>query len=310
MIRPNSAASNQQSSQENTPHTDDGIPCDVNVGTVVAAESGSDEQVFHSSETEALAAPFVNRWNHLVSTTNWEKGAIIVQWRTELIANNAQANQYSDDAWARSVEGVSPQHVGRLRRVYERFKDTYPSYKGLFWTHFLAAMEWPDAELWLEGALQSKWSVSEMRRTRWEATGKDPSQSPAENPVMTVDADEDFTPLSEAEDSVEVDREPDDRIGTTGPLNEGPDFGEGESEGDVVVADNTEYEEVDDTANDTFAGSNPFSDLPDLPTDIEEAMEQFKLAIVRHRLAEWSEVTPAIIQRVLDSLSTFVQSGG
>ncbi len=310
MIRPNSADSNEQTNRENAPLADDGMPVDVNVGTAVAAENGSDEQVFHSAETEALAAPFVNRWNHLVSTTNWEKGAIIVQWRTELISNNAHPSQYSDDAWARSVEGVSPQHVGRLRRVYERFKDTQPSYKGLYWTHFLAAMEWPDAELWLEGALQSKWSVSEMRRTRWEATGKDPSQSPAENPVMTVDADEDFTPLSEAEDSVEVDREPDDRIGTTGPLNEGPDFGEGESDGDVVVADNAEYEDVDDTDNEVFAGSNPFSDLPDLPSDIEDAMEQFKLAIVRHRLAEWTEVTPANVQRVLDALSAFVRSGG
>ncbi len=310
MIRPNSSASNDKSDQANAAPSDENLPVEANIGTSVAFENSSDEQVFHSPETEVLAAPFVNRWNHLVSTTNWEKGAIIVQWRSELIANNAHPSQYSDDAWARSVEGVSPQHVGRLRRVYERFKDTYPSYKGLFWTHFLAAMEWPDAELWLEGALQSKWSVSEMRRTRWEATGKDPAQSPAENPVSSVEADEDFTPLAEAEDSVEVDREPDDRIGTTGPLNEGPDFGEGESDGDVAIADDAEYEDVEDNAEEAFAGSNPFSDLPNLPTDIEDAVEQFKLAILRHRLAEWSEVAPETVLRALDALSAFVRSGG
>lgn len=310
MIRPNSSASNDKSDRANASPADENLPVEANIGTAVAVENSSDEQVFHSPETEVLAAPFVNRWNHLVSTTNWEKGAIIVQWRTELITNNAHPSQYSDDAWARSVEGVSPQHVGRLRRVYERFKETYPSYKGLYWTHFLAAMEWPDAELWLEGALQSKWSVSEMRRTRWEATGKDPAQSPAENPVSSVEADEDFTPLAEAEDSVEVDREPDDRIGTTGPLNEGPDFGEGESDSDVAIADDAEYEDVDDNADEVFAGSNPFSDLPNLPSDIEDAVEQFKLAILRHRLAEWSEVAPETVLRALDALSAFVRSGG
>ena len=29
--------------------------------------------------------------------------------------------EYSDESWSRRVGNVTPQHVGRLRRVYERF---------------------------------------------------------------------------------------------------------------------------------------------------------------------------------------------
>ena len=148
----------------------------------------------------------------------------------KLIESGVGATAYSDEAWAHSVEGVSPQHVGRLRRVYERFKGSYQSYAGLYWTHFMAAFDWNDAELWLEGAVQSGWSVSQMRRTRWDAMGR-PGEEPDEKEVVTAEADEDFSPLIESEDGMETDRELHDRIGTSGPLPEGPDFGEGEFSG-------------------------------------------------------------------------------
>ncbi len=306
MIRPNSSDFSQADERGSVASDSNDIPFDVNIGGVATEDSPSSEQVIHAVETEAVAAPYVNRWNRLVSQTNWEKGSIIVQWRAELVAAKAHPTQYSDEAWAKSVEGVSAQHVGRLRRVYDRFKDTHTTYQGLYWTHFLAAMDWSDAELWLEGAAQSKWSVSEMRRTRWESTGKLPGDDPTSNPVAAVDSDEDFTPLVE-EDSIEVDREAEDRIGTDGPLNEGPDFGEGESDGEVATAE--AYEDVDAPEAADFEGSNPFAELPSLPDDVADAMEQFKLAIVRHRLAQWSEVTPATIQRVLDALGMFARSG-
>ena len=56
--------------------------------------------------------PFEQRWNSLISTTNWEKGAIIQQWREALIADDAPVTEYSDDIWAQRVGGVSGQHVG------------------------------------------------------------------------------------------------------------------------------------------------------------------------------------------------------
>jgi hypothetical protein len=226
------------------------------------------------------------------------------------IESGLNAGAYSDEAWARSVEGVSPQHVGRLRRVYERFKDTYTTYEGLSWTHFLSALDWSDAELWLEGAVQSRWSISQMRRTRWESMGQDPDQQPDESEIVTAEADEDFIPLSETEDSTETDRELQDRIGTTGPLNEGPDFGEGESEGENAEASDDGYEDFDEASDEGVGDrTSPFASLPQLPVDVAEAMEHFKLAIVRHRATQWQDVSQSDILQVLDALGKFVQSG-
>ena len=67
---------------------------------------------------------------------------------------------------------VTPQHVGRLRRASERFGATRDGYPGLYWSHFQAALDWDDAEMWLEGAVQSDWSISAMRHRRWEAQGR------------------------------------------------------------------------------------------------------------------------------------------
>src|SRR5690606_12131349 len=73
--------------------------------------------------------------------------------------------------WSRRVGNVTPQHVGRLRRAFERFGAVRQEYRGLFWSHFQAALDWDDAEMWLEGAVQNQWSISEMRHQRWEALG-------------------------------------------------------------------------------------------------------------------------------------------
>ncbi len=120
---------------------------------------------------DETSRPFVGRWNRLVSTTNWDKGRIIHEWRVALMSSEAASTEYSDDAWSRLVGGVSGQHAGRLRRVYDRFGDVYEQYEGLYWSHFQAALDWDDAEMWLEGALQSGWSVNETRRRRWETLG-------------------------------------------------------------------------------------------------------------------------------------------
>ncbi len=117
---------------------------------------------------------YVGRWNRLVSTTNWEKGRIIHEWRAALRQSGAPPADSTDDAWSRQVGGVSPQHVGRLRRVFERFGAVFTQYGGLYWSHFHAALDWPDAEMYLEGAVQNGWSVPEMRNQRWEAMGGAP----------------------------------------------------------------------------------------------------------------------------------------
>ena len=78
-----------------------------------------DAPVNGTDETSLL---YVGRWNRLISTTNWEKGRIIAQWREALVASGCSPSDYADDVWSRHVGGVTPQHVGRLRRVLPAFR--------------------------------------------------------------------------------------------------------------------------------------------------------------------------------------------
>ncbi len=143
---------------------------------------------------EHASQEFIGRWNRLVSTTNWEKGRIIQQWREALIDVGAAAQEYSDETWSRRVGGVTGQHAGRLRRVYQRFGASYGKFPGLYWSHFQAAVDWDDAEMWLEGAVHSQWSVNAMRNQRWETLG----QTAEDSPVIESEVDEDFEPAMNA----------------------------------------------------------------------------------------------------------------
>src|SRR5580704_6637112 len=92
----------------------------VNEDSPAAADSPSIEQA---------SREYLGRWNRLISSTNWEKGRIISQWREVLIEAGASAAGYTDEAWSRRASNVTPQHAGRLRRVYGRFvtaRDSYP----------------------------------------------------------------------------------------------------------------------------------------------------------------------------------------
>ena len=129
------------------------------------------ESPLQTVETDAASLTYVGQWRGLVSTTNWEKGSIINKWRAALRASGAEPQLWSDDAWSRRVGQVTGQHIGRLRRVYERFGAMRGDYPGLYWSHFQASLDWPDAEMWLEGAVQNDWSIGEMRARRWETTG-------------------------------------------------------------------------------------------------------------------------------------------
>jgi hypothetical protein len=264
-----------------------------------------------SAESEEVIQRYVGRWNRLISQTNWEKGAIISQWRAALVDSGAPSSAYSDDAWSKRVEGVSSQHVGRLRRVFDRFSKNQESYKGLYWTHFLAALDWDDAELWLEGAVQSKWSIAQMRRTRWQALGGDPKSQPGEHDLVTAESDEGYSPslespIAEADDS---DEDEERNRATTGPLDEEPDFGD-EGSGEYQRAEQTDDSAIEMNAPNTPAAMlSPFSDLPTMPVDIAECMEQFKIAIIRHRSSGWQDIMPSDVCKVLDALRGFAMAG-
>ncbi|MEZ6110788.1 MAG: hypothetical protein R3C99_07230 [Pirellulaceae bacterium] len=256
------------------------------------------------AELDETSQPYVGRWNQLVSTTNWEKGAIILQWREALIAADAPVAEYSDEAWARRVGGVTGQHVGRLRRVYQRFGSVSATYEGLYWSHFQAALDWEDAEMWLEGAVQSNWSVSQMRRQRWETVDGGSTPAPDDNEIVSGELDEDFEPA--------LNEQPGSRTLTpsygevqSGPLPEGPDFGDedgSEPAAKVARRDSDSAAIASDDEDESVTFVRPFENLSELPDDLAEAFEHFKLAILRHKLDGWKEISRDDLLASLDAL--------
>jgi len=244
---------------------------------------------------EQASLSFVGRWQRLVSTTNWEKGRIISEWRSALVAAAAPAVEYSDEAWSRRVNNVTGQHVGRLRRVWERFGAVGDQYAGLYWSHFQAALDWNDAEMWLEGAVQSSWSVSQMRKQRWEALGAPPDQKPRDEEIVTAELDED-APLSD-----EIARD------TVAPVSD-LDDANAEMSGDDNAAGDEQYVSAEDAPfgdGEPAPLIQPFATLPSLPKDLSDAFEAFKLGILRAKLSGWQDVACDDVLQALDALKSF-----
>lgn len=263
----------------------------------------------------SLQQPFVGRWNTLVSTTNWEKGRIISQWRQALIDAGAPSTEYSDEAWAARVGGVTSPHVGRLRRVHDRFGDQHQEYAGLYWSHFLAALDWDDSPLWLQGAVESSWSVAAMREQRWKANGGREADRPMSGQVVDVDLDED-TPSWGTEPAQgggsSRDFEADTEGVAAGPSPEGPDFGDEEAlasnAANGPAAATADAGEAKDGA--TASPVQPFAGLPALPDDLSDVVEQLKLAILRHKSDGFRDVSAQTIRRYLEAVGMLIDSEG
>ncbi len=254
------------------------------------------EQTIVSDKTQEQSQPFIGKWNQLISTTNWDKGEIICQWRDALVKKDAPASEYSDDAWSQLVGGVTPQHVGRLRRTSERFGDSFGDYEGLFWSHFYAALDWDDAEMWLEGAVQNKWSISRMRQQRWETMGKVESEKPQDGDIVSIEMQEETQSLALSETKRNNDKEY-----IEGPVHEGPDFGD-ESEGGGSKKFTDDDGDEDDKPATKPHQIKPFEAFTDLPDDVMEAASQFKVAIIKHKLSEWEEIEQKEMLGLLDAL--------
>lgn len=242
-----------------------------------------------TSVLDQTSERYFGRWSRLISTTNWEKGQIIHEWRNAMIAAKTQSSEYSDETWSRTVGSVTGQHAGRLRRVFDRFGDFREQFEGLFWSHFQAALDWEDAEMWLEGALQKKWSVAKMRKQRWETLGSPEDLKPREEDVVSAEMDEDFVETDDSGEPVasdSFDRDP------RSPA--GPDFGDDDGEsgsGGAAIAEVAAAQQV-----------APFENLPDLPEDVAAAFESYKLAILNHKTNEWAEISQKDILSSLDAL--------
>lgn len=262
-----------------------------------------DRQLHDRSSVE-----FVGQWNRLVSQTNWEKGRLILEWRSALEQERVPSIEYSDEAWSRLVGGVTGQHVGRLRRVYLRFGQNQSTFSGLYWSHFHAALEWNDAELWLQGAVEKDWSVSQMRHQRWETMGQLADQKPDPRDVVHGDLDEDLEPR---------DRQSNDKSSDfqSSPRKEGPDFGEEPANrGGTSASLSDDLPAIGDpdrvtmTNENTVANFRPFESAGSLPDGFSDLLEDFKLSIIRFKTEGWKEVSKEQVLSVLDGLRYLVES--
>jgi hypothetical protein len=250
---------------------------------------------------DVTSQEFVGQWNRLISTTNWEKGRIIYEWHVALIEAKADVSEYSDEAWSRRVGNVSPQHVGRLRRVFERFGELWEEFDGLYWTHFQSALEWPDAEMYLEGAVQNGWSVSKMRAQRWEAIGAPANLKPRDEDIISAELDEDASAAFDSDTPATISPTLDTVRDPSGEESFGPDFGDdatGSPDDGApfgIVAD-------DDPQSAAEQRIRPFAELPELPEDLADAFEGFKLAILHHKMNDWKEVARDDVLGTLDAL--------
>ena len=261
----------------------------------------------HSPLIDQLTEPIVGKWNTLVSQTNWEKGTLILRWRNELMAAGLPNTVYSDDAWARRVGNVSPQHVGKLRRVAERFGEGNQNFAGLYWSHFNAALDWDDAELWLEGAVQNDWSVAQMRMQRWETIGDPDEQKPQEEDIIVAYMDDDVYPRQPLPERIEGRNV---EIGTADVL-EGFDassiavpnpVAEPSKKKEQTKKDKAKQSESLDNVPSTGELLMSLRDISDCPADLAEPLELLKVAILNHKLAGWKSIPAERVCRSLETL--------
>ena len=282
---------------------------------MAAGKKKSDTAVAELDSSAALAGNdaagrFVGQWNRLVSTTNWEKGRIICEWREALIADGAAVTEYSDEAWSQLVGRVTSQHVGRLRRVFQRFGDAFDQYQGLFWSHFQAAIDWEDAEMWLEGAIHNGWSVSQMRGQRWETVGKPGEAMPTDEEEAAGDDEdapwlgEDESELASREEAITGESAEVKSVEGTAKKTKGESDEEEEGEEAESGSSESSSSSYDDEApkSQKKERTRLSVEVGDLPDDIADAFEQFKLAIITQRRLEWAETTPESVIECLDAL--------
>ncbi|MDR1962841.1 MAG: hypothetical protein LBQ50_03580 [Planctomycetaceae bacterium] len=291
------------------------------IAPVIAEED--ETLLINSPLIEELSNPYIGNWNTLISQTNWEKGTVILRWRQAMIEAELPHGAYSDEAWARRVGNVTSQHVGRLRRVAERFGEKSNDYPNLYWSHFQAALDWNDAELWLEGAVQNHWSVAQMRVQRWEAVGAPEELKPRDEDIFTAELDEDVLNRNEptvAERRIQEKDRTEAKISEIGAAdivegfgNDAPPFEiseeksrKKESKKSKNRNKNTDEEEEVRSTGELLATT--LRDFSDFPSDLAESFEMLKVAILNHKLSGWKDVAPPKLIKLLETFKSLIHS--
>ena len=248
-----------------------------------------------------IAIEFIGFWNRLISQTNWEKGKVIYSWRTRLVEAGLPRSVYSDEAIAQRIGGISSQHVGRLRRVYEKFgADDAPwrgeEYKSLYWSHFQAALDWDDAPRWLKKASVEALSVAQMRIARWEEYGAPADRKPKESDIVASEPDEDVNPrndsLAEFLDTVPVALSEDkDEAKKSAAPEETPSPDDEKPDNSALLESKGSDEPWTSPVAPTGEILRAMGDFPALPDDLARPIAELKEAILNHKVSGWADVS-------------------
>lgn len=259
-------------------------------------------EIFSSPLLEELSTEPVRTWNRLISQTNWEKGRIICEWRNSLVTAGLPEEAYCDESWIMRIRDasnnimVSPSHISRLRRVYERFGEVRTQYPSLYWSHFQAALGWDDAEMWLEGAVQNQWSVMQMRSNRWETLGAPDELKPHASDILTTELDEDVNPGNDSDYHIR----PEQEINRIDQADKTKEKIKGTKEKDS----SDRSFETEPSVSSTGELLSSMKGMTELPADLYEAFEQLKVAVLNHKLGGFKSVDP---QRIILFLNTMRQ---
>ena len=116
---------------------------------------------------------------------------------------------------------------------------------------------------------------------------------------MDADLDEDFEPALTQEPTAQNKEFDESQMG---PRHDGPDFGDEET-----GSGSGSFEELG-LEGEPVSLVKPFEHLPDLPADIEEAFDQFKLAILHYKREDWSDFSREEMLLTLDALKALVDA--
>lgn len=268
---------------------------------------------------DEIASEFIGFWNRLVSQTNWEKGRVIHTWRTKLFEAQIPRSLWTDESISRRIGNVSSQHVGRLRRVFERFGDAAAyrendRFSHLYWSHYQAALDWEDADEWLEKASNESLSVALMRIARWEKYGAPADKKPKPEEIVPAEPDEDVNPLNDSDadiidvgslgDEAEEKTKPDKKKSTAEDADEETiDYsGDPEIQAELDRARGSDEVWLPQVRT-TDAVLRSFADLPKLPDSLADPLDALKMAILDQRLAGWPDAEPAALVEWLRKLA-------
>jgi hypothetical protein len=158
-------------------------------------------------------------------------------------------------------------------------------------------LDWPDAEMWLQGAIDNGWSISQMRNQRWEAQGAPAEMRPSEEDIVATEVDEESLALEPSGKAAPLTGEEAEVRGTS---DEEAD--EETSEADAPF-DSADEESMSEAYAESPSGPvRPFENLPEMPDDLKEAFELFKLSILSHKISGWTEISVDQVIGVLESL--------